>query len=117
MIKVRQVIKVRLAMKVGLVIKVRLVIKVLKAIQECHLIVSSSMHGLIVSDAFGVPNRRIAISRGMISDYKFGDYYSAFGIAEPACLTPEDFLAGASAVRALAAFAASSRFARALLGA
>lgn len=70
--------------------------EVLKAIQECHLIVSSSMHGLIVSDAFGVPNRRIAISRGMISDYKFADYYSAFGIAEPACLTPEDFLASAT---------------------
>ncbi|NMF88376.1 polysaccharide pyruvyl transferase family protein [Aromatoleum petrolei] len=67
--------------------------EVLRAVQECHFIVSSSMHGLIVSDAFGVPNRRIAISRGKISDYKFADYYSAFGIDEPACLSPEDILA------------------------
>lgn len=70
--------------------------EVLKTIQECHFIVSSSMHGLVVSDAFEVPNRRIVISRGKISDYKFADYYSAFGIDEPASLTPEDFFACAA---------------------
>lgn len=66
--------------------------EVLRAIQECHFIVSSSMHGLIVSDAFGIPNRHIAISHGRISEYKFADYYSAFGLDEPACLSVEDFV-------------------------
>lgn len=66
--------------------------EVLKAIQECHFVISSSMHGLIVSDAFGVPNRRIVISHGKISDYKFVDYYSAFGLEEPDCLLPERFV-------------------------
>ncbi|THF63134.1 polysaccharide pyruvyl transferase family protein [Pseudothauera nasutitermitis] len=72
---------------------------VLKAIQECHFILSSSMHGLIVADAFGIPNRRVVLSQGMISDFKFVDYYSAFGLAEPASLTAGD-LAGATAASA-----------------
>jgi hypothetical protein len=47
------------------------------------------MHGLIVSDAFGVPNRRLCLSQGIISDYKFIDYYSAFDLDEPAPLYPQ----------------------------
>jgi len=65
--------------------------EVLKSVQECDFIVSSSMHGLIVADAFAVPNRRIIFSRGTISDYKFVDYYSAFGLDEPPAL-PENGL-------------------------
>ena len=66
--------------------------KVLRNIQECDCIISSSMHGLIVADAFGVPNRRIVLSQGKISDYKFADYYSAFGMPEPIPLASEDLL-------------------------
>lgn len=71
--------------------------EILRTVQECEFIISSSMHGLIVSDAFGVPNRRIAISRGVISDYKFDDYYSAFGLDSPICLTPEAFFSHGNA--------------------
>lgn len=64
--------------------------EVLRNIQECDFVISSSMHGLIVSDAFGVPNRRLRLSQGIISDFKFIDYYSAFGLAEPVPLAPKD---------------------------
>jgi len=70
--------------------------EVLRQIQECEFVISSSMHGLIVSDAFGVPNRRVRLSQGKVSDYKFVDYYSAFSLAEPAPLNAEDLLQLAS---------------------
>lgn len=57
--------------------------QVLKEVQQCHAVLSSSMHGLIVCDAFGIPNKRVVLSRGTISDFKFVDYYSAFGMPEP----------------------------------
>lgn len=62
---------------------------VLRAIQACDFVFSSSMHGLIVADAFGVPNRRLRLSSGLISDFKFVDYYSAFGLDEPVPLSRE----------------------------
>jgi len=57
--------------------------EVLRAIQSCSFVLSSSMHGLIVADAFEVPNRRLRLSSGLISDFKFVDYYSAFSLKEP----------------------------------
>jgi hypothetical protein len=57
--------------------------EVFRAIHSCDFILSSSMHGLIVADAFSVPNRRVRLSAGIISDFKFVDYYSAFSLAEP----------------------------------
>lgn len=63
---------------------------VIRTVQECEFILSSSMHGLIVSDAFGIPNRRLRLSAGLISDYKFEDYYSAFDMATPDAFTPEE---------------------------
>lgn len=57
--------------------------EVLKEVQSCACVVSSSLHGLIVSDAFGVPNRRIIFSANLRSTLKFADYYSAFGLDEP----------------------------------
>ncbi len=48
-------------------------------ITSCEFVFSSSLHGLIVADSFGVPNGWIALS-GRIGGgrYKFEDYYSAF---------------------------------------
>lgn len=66
--------------------------EVLRAVQECDFVLSSSMHGLIVADAFAVPNRRLILSEGLISDYKFLDYYSAFGMQEPAPMRVEALL-------------------------
>lgn len=65
---------------------------VLEQIRRCHFILSSSMHGLIVSDAFGIPNRRILLSDKVKSSMKFEDYYSIYGLQEPQPLTPAEVL-------------------------
>ena len=65
---------------------------VVRQIQQCDFIASSSMHGLIIADAFGIPNRRLVVSRGIISDLKFADYYSAMDLEEPPATTPEEWL-------------------------
>lgn len=55
--------------------------KVLKDISECEFIISSSLHGLIVADSFGIPNLRIVTSDKLMGDgFKFDDYYSSFGV-------------------------------------
>ena len=42
---------------------------------------SSAMHGLIAADAMGIPNVRLVLSDRILGgDYKFTDYYSAFGL-------------------------------------
>jgi pyruvyltransferase len=54
---------------------------VIQKISSCANIVSSSLHGLIVADSLGVPNRWAVISdkiRG--KEFKFRDYYSAFDV-------------------------------------
>jgi len=54
---------------------------VLKQILQCEFILSSSMHGLVVADAFGIPNAWIELFcnvRG--GGWKYKDYYSAFGL-------------------------------------
>lgn len=46
-------------------------------IKSCKYILSSSLHGLILADAYGVPNKRVVFSNKIIGgDYKFEDYYS-----------------------------------------
>lgn len=49
---------------------------VLRQIGSCHRIVTSSLHGAIVADAFGIP-RRVEICPAMLrdgGDFKFRDY-------------------------------------------
>lgn len=65
---------------------------VMRQIQECAFIASSSMHGLILADSFGIPNRRLVFSQGIISDLKFVDYYSAFQMDEPNITTPIEWI-------------------------
>jgi len=49
---------------------------------ECENVVSSSLHGLIAADSLGIPNKRLVVSdRIGGGDFKFNDYYSAFGLA------------------------------------
>lgn len=52
-------------------------------IAKCEKVLSSSLHGLIVSDSLGIPNRHLVLSTlGHSKDdfyLKFKDYYSAFG--------------------------------------
>lgn len=54
-------------------------LEVIKTIDSCDTIISSSLHGLIVSDSLGVPNAHIKLSENLKGgDYKFMDYYSVF---------------------------------------
>ena len=58
--------------------------ELLRRIAECEVVLSSSLHGLVVSDAFQVPNIWVEISGPLRGDrFKFSDYYSVFGITEP----------------------------------
>lgn len=53
----------------------------LPKIVKCKKIISSAMHGLIAADSFGIPNIRLIVDDKIIGgDYKFNDYYSAFGL-------------------------------------
>ena len=48
-------------------------------IASCDAIISSSLHGLIFSDALGVPNAHIPLGGKLTGGlYKFHDYYSAY---------------------------------------
>jgi len=55
--------------------------EVLKQIASCKCTVSTSLHGLIISDSFGIPNQWCVVSNRILGDnYKFRDYYSSFGV-------------------------------------
>jgi hypothetical protein len=70
------------------------VYKVLKQIQECETIISSSLHGLIVSDSFNVPNLWVENSlRYPKTDYfKYRDYYSIYTSKERYPVTFLEFI-------------------------
>lgn len=52
--------------------------QVIKEITSCKIIVSTSLHGLIVADSFGIPNFWAKLSPN-VGTYKFMDYYSGVG--------------------------------------
>lgn len=61
---------------------------VIDQICSCEKIISSSLHGLIVSDAYGIPNVRIVLSDHIVGgDFKFKDY---FGGVERKYINPVD---------------------------
>lgn len=54
-------------------------VEIVKQISSCEAILSSSLHGLIVSDALSVPNLHYPVSDKLTGgSFKFRDYYSAF---------------------------------------
>jgi len=74
-------------LKVGMRVKVIDVMQVdplitVKEIASCAIVLSSSLHGLIVSDSLGIPNRHVVFSTlGQSKEeylFKFNDYYSAY---------------------------------------
>lgn len=58
--------------------------QVIAEIATCEFVVSSSLHGLIVADALGIPNARMRFDKD-IGDFKFADYYSVYGESGDAC--------------------------------
>lgn len=55
--------------------------QLLGSIAACEQILSSSLHGLIFADAFGVPNAWFTASDRLIGGrHKFDDYYGVFGL-------------------------------------
>ena len=68
--------------------------KVIRDIGECEVILSSSLHGLIVADSYHIPNRHILFyaygEKAMGDGYKFADYYSAFGLEDRSINILED---------------------------
>lgn len=53
---------------------------VIEQINSCENIISSSLHGLIISDAYGIPNVRVIFSDQIIGgDFKYKDYFSGVG--------------------------------------
>lgn len=67
-------------------------IEVIKEIGHCKLILSSSLHGIIVAHALGIPAIWIKVSENLYGDdIKFHDYYKSIGIEEPLCLNIESF--------------------------
>ena len=51
---------------------------VIDSIVSCEFIISSSLHGLILADAYGVPNQWIIVGNGLPGGaFKFEDYYSS----------------------------------------
>lgn len=57
--------------------------EVAREIASCDAVISSSLHGLIFSDALGVPNAHIRLGDKLKGGlYKFHDYYSAFPVED-----------------------------------
>ncbi len=53
----------------------------LEQVARCEIILSSSLHGLIIADALNIPNAWLKLSeRVRGNDFKFADYYSVFGL-------------------------------------
>ena len=51
--------------------------EVIKKISSCRVILSSSLHGIIVADSYGIPNMRIARDDVITGDWKWMDHKTA----------------------------------------
>jgi pyruvyltransferase len=54
-----------------------------RQVLSCETIISSSLHGLILAEAYGIPTCRVIFSENLKrGDFKFYDYYSGVGIKQ-----------------------------------
>jgi pyruvyltransferase len=52
--------------------------KFIRQVKSCDMILSSSLHGIIVAEAYGIQNAWVRFSDNVLGDgYKFRDYYSS----------------------------------------
>lgn len=58
-------------------------LKVVDHILSCKKIISSSLHGIIIAQAYGIPTYWIKISQIGYDDFKFHDFFQSVGIMEP----------------------------------
>jgi len=57
---------------------------VIRAVKSCNIILSSSLHGLILADSYGIPNAWINLSNLILGGhFKFRDYRLSIGAGEP----------------------------------
>jgi pyruvyltransferase len=71
--------------------------EVVEAITACHAILSSSLHGLIVAEAYGVPAAWMTITNKVKGGgFKFRDYYLATGREPPEPLSWDGALKAAA---------------------
>ncbi len=63
--------------------------EVIDRVSQCEHILSSALHGLVLADALGIPNRWLRLD--LVDEARFGkppfkyqDYYSAFGLTDVA---------------------------------
>jgi pyruvyltransferase len=53
---------------------------VVRSVKSCHMVASSSLHGLIMADAYGVPSKWLQVDGYPIEDgFKFHDYLKSVG--------------------------------------
>ena len=67
---------------------------VLKNIEKCSSLISSSLHGVIVPHAFGIPTLRVEFTNKIIGDgIKYLDYFDSVGINDykPTLFTKKSF--------------------------
>lgn len=57
----------------------------IKSLLQCGRTMSSSLHGIIASHAFGIKSKHILLSDNVVGDrFKFKDYYSSVGLLQEA---------------------------------
>ncbi|WP_111625686.1 polysaccharide pyruvyl transferase family protein [Gelidibacter algens] len=61
--------------------------KVIEDVNSCEIIISSSLHGIIIGHAYGIPSLWVRLSNGNIGgdDIKFADYFSSVELIEYEC--------------------------------
>ncbi len=66
--------------------------EVIDQILECNLVLSSSLHGIIVPHALNIPTLWMRISDELYGDdVKFHDYYESIGISNPPIIPFENY--------------------------
>lgn len=65
--------------------------KVIEDVNSCHKIISSSLHGIIIGHAYGIPSLWFNLSDDWIGgdDIKFADYFSSVNLDEYDCFKIE----------------------------